>query len=206
MKWTLTAGARAGGLPLLCIMAACDYDAPLGPPRADVLEDRFIGAWAVESTDEPDSGGGIYVSRFNAAEYLITVADSAGSNDQLRSAFARDVRYPPGLRRDDPENGLVFYAAHFTVFEGATFLNLRALAREPVAPTEEWNWLIMRVDFVGDRALLRPVAVRLPPPRGAEHTSREIQRALAGRVHAADSYADDVLVLQRVPLRRGERP
>jgi hypothetical protein len=64
--------------------------------------------------------------------------------------------------------------------------------------------LIARIDLVGDRAFVRPLKLALPA--GAPPTSRALQRALAGRVHAADSYANEVTVLQRVPLRHGERP
>jgi hypothetical protein len=195
----------AAALPLFVLAACSQYDVPLGPPSTDVLDDRLIGAWFVEDGDDPEPAGGLYVSRFNDAEYLITLVDSTGGNDHLRAPFARQVRYPPGIRRRSSEEGPFFYAAHLTVFEDVTFLNVRRLAREPVPlPDAEAGWWIVRVDVAGDRVLLHELKIELP--EGEAHTSSALQRALAGRVLAPDIYAEDVTVLQRLPVPGGGLP
>jgi hypothetical protein len=179
----------------------CDNDyspIPVGPPSPHVVGDRFVGAWAMEPDDPDALPHGFYVAHFNDIEYLVMLVDTLGGDGLAQMIFGGP--YPSELERQRPDLPFLF-RGHLTVLEGATFLNLRPLAADPLYPREELEelfWIILRLDMVGDRIRVRQLATSQLEPRPL--TSEALQRALAGRVDEDDLYNSDGTEFRRLPL------
>jgi hypothetical protein len=186
----------------LFVATGCDNDyspIPVGPPSPHVVGDRFVGAWAMENSDDPDAlPFGYYVAHFNDTEYLVMLVDTLGGDGLAQMIFGGP--YPSGTERHGVNLPFLF-RGHLTVLEGATFLNLRPLAADPLYPREELEelfWIILRLDMVGDRIRVRQLETSQLEPRPL--TSEALQRALAGRVDEDDLYNSDGTEFRRLPL------